>query len=67
MPDKLDTKEVIKTNPGIDGRQLEDVVEALKLLRSSGISRPAYNIMPPFSRRPARQPEQDPRAVHIRR
>lgn len=69
MPEPIDLKKVIRKNPAINEKQLQEVSTVLKLLKEHGVKGAEYNIIPPFSRQPAQaseKPEEDPRAIRLR-
>ena len=52
MPEELDLKEVMATNPAITPAALEEALAVLRALREAGLYVTTYNLLGPFTRRP---------------
>lgn len=64
----LDIEDVAANNPQVDTRQVREVLDILRELRKSGITRASYNLVSPYSRKvsPAAGPPPDPRTVKLK-
>ena len=60
MAEKIDVEKLAKQNPAVDLKELRRAEEALRLLREQGISGPAFEIVQPYDRRPARKHGRNP-------
>ena len=49
MAKKTDIEVLVKRNPNIDRRQLEEALKILKMLRDKGIKRVEYSLISPYS------------------
>lgn len=70
MPKPLDLAEILKNNPQIDPEQLDQSIELLEELRNHGVSRRAYELVPPFAGKRVRvvdSSSEDPRTIHLHR
>ncbi len=50
--------EIIKQNPGVDADKFREAQELLGELRKRGLTRPEYDLVPPYERRPVRRREE---------
>lgn len=69
MPEKLNLKETLKSNPRVDARKLKDGLKMSKNLRSMGFVRRGYNLAGPDTQKDAYvvdDPSTDSRTVHLR-
>ena len=69
MPEQLDLKEILKRNPQVDQKKLEEARALLRELRQTGTRGAGYNLAPPFERRRASSTDcaGDSRTVHLTR
>ena len=70
MPKALDLDGILKNNPQVDPEQLDQSIELLEELRNQGVSRRAYELVPPFAGRRVRVVDglsEDPRTIHLHR
>jgi hypothetical protein len=70
MPKTLNLDEILKNNPQVDPEQLDQSVELFEELRNQGVSRRAYELVPPFAGRRVRvadRSSEDPRTIHLHR
>ncbi len=70
MPDRIDIEEILRLNPHIDQKQLEEAIELRQKLRERGVRGAKYRLAPPFSGRRVSvrgvEGEDDPRTIHLR-
>jgi hypothetical protein len=69
MPEELDLKKILKDNPQVDVRQLQEGIELAEELREAGMPARGYRLPPPFARKRAEvvdSPSEDPRTIHLR-
>jgi len=65
----IDISKILKANPQIDPRDLEEARKMLSKLRESGVKRSEYKLVPPFAGRRASVKEdagKDRRAIRLR-
>ncbi len=64
----LDLEDVTANNPQVDTRQVQEVLDTLRELRKSGITRASYNLVSPYSRKvsPSAGSQPDPRTVKLK-
>lgn len=64
----LDMEDVIASNPQVDTKQVQEVLDTLRELRKSGITRASYNLVSPYSRTvsPSAGSRPDPRTVKLK-
>ena len=70
MPQKISLDEIIKNNPQIDPKQLEEGINLWKELGQAGLVRRRYSLVPPFSKKRVRIADnsyEDSRTIHLRR
>lgn len=69
MPQVPSPEEVLRLNPQVDPRELEEGRELLRRLREAGVGTSRRKLASPLTRRRAvidDDPEKDPRTVHLR-
>lgn len=68
MPENIDIKIVIDTNPLIDQEQLQESLAISKELRDTGVVAPReYSLVTPFTRRVATHADDESRLVRLTR
>jgi hypothetical protein len=66
---KIDIKNILATNPGVNAKEFAEALKVLDELRNSGVQITRYNLVLPFSkglprlRRSGSDSEKDPRLV----
>lgn len=53
--DEARIKKLVDQNPNVDARQLKEGRAMLKRLEREGVSKPRYEIVSPYERRPLRK------------
>jgi hypothetical protein len=69
MPHSPSVEDIIKSNPDVDPKQLEEGRELLQKMRHNRTKGSRYKIVPPSARRRAvvgDEAESDPRTVHLK-
>lgn len=64
----LEIEDVIANNPQVDTKQVQEVLDTLRELRKSGITRASYNLVSPYDRTvsPFAGTQPDPRTVKLK-
>jgi len=64
----LEMEEVVANNPQVDAKQVREVLDTLRELRKSGITRASYSLVSPYGRRVSPSPgfRPDPRTVKLK-
>ncbi len=68
MPEKLVLEEILKKNPKIDRKKLQEALDLAEKLRRLGLCRRGYRLATPFNRKQVRVPDEfDSRTVKLYR
>ena len=69
MGKKIDKERLLQSNPHIDPKEVEAALALVRAAESLGVKKHTYNLARPFSRRlyAGRNPDRDPRTVHLGR
>lgn len=66
MSTKRRLKEQIAHNPKVNEGQLKEVLSVVRKLKKAGVEPVRYNLSAPFSRRPAKSPDQSKAVRNVR-